>query len=263
MKKTSLALVLVSLVATPALANPKKINLSEYKTVAVQPVLAASNTRGLFESQLAAAASTLTISADRGAAARKTSAKLEGGSGFGFAGKAQAADVLLLNIGTTIGMLPTTMNIDPAAAKQRIPQFQAALTAVKGKVAAEVVKAIELALAAADAGDFQTTTKALLVAMALSADSIRKGSERPHGYMATGLYVGLATMFIAAGQPTQPLADIAVPLVAYLKQDAVLGGADRKVAAQLEIIAGELVAPAPSLDKTLAAIEAMNAVKPD
>ena len=56
MFKNKLAiLALVSMITAPAVADTK-IKLSDYKTVAVQPVLAASDSRGLFESQLAASA---------------------------------------------------------------------------------------------------------------------------------------------------------------------------------------------------------------
>lgn len=266
MKNTITLLAFASLVAAPAFAGgPTKFKLSEYKTVAVQPVLSASDSRGLFESELAASASMLTIKPAQASAAKKASDAFLAGQdqGFGFAGKAQSTDVALLMIGDTLGMLPLAMKIDPAAAKQQAAQLQVVITKIEGKVAPNVTKGLNLALAAAQAGDFETTTKALLVTMAISADSITQGSERPHGYMATGIYAGLATLFVASEQPNQALAELAAPLVMLLEQDASMGGADRTVAAQLKIVAGELASPSPNLGKVVAAIQAMNAVKPD
>jgi hypothetical protein len=231
----------------------------------VQPVLSAGANHGLFESEMANVASGLTVKTDRVAVAKKaTTAGLDGKSqGFGFAGKAQNADIALLMIGDTIGMLPTAMKLDAAQAKQSAMQLAAIVAKIEGRVDPQVIKALNIALQACQEGDFDTTTKALLVAMATSADAIKKGSERAHGYMATGLYAGIATIFAASGTGNQTLADIGDPLVQYLQQDAALGGADRAVAAQVKLVAAELGKSAPSLDVVVGAIGAMNAVKPD
>src|SRR5690606_29896912 len=125
------------------------------------------------------------------------------------------------------------------------------LPKVEGKIDGEVIKAMRVALTAIQGDDFQTALKALLVAMAISADSIKKGSERAHGYVATGLYAGLASTWAAAGQKNEAFANIAAPLVMLLEEDAAMGGADRQVAAQLKIVAGEMNAAQPSLDKVV------------
>lgn len=263
MKNKIAILLLASTIAAPAFADTK-IKLSDYKTVAVQPVLAASDSRGLFESQMAASASGLSIKAESTTAAKKlSSAYLDGNQGFGFAGKAQGLDVALLMLGDTIGMLPMMLKVDPTKTKQQAGQLLAIVGKIEGKVDANVTKALTIAAQAAQSGDFETTTKALLVGMALSAEAIKKGSERAHGYMAVGLYVGLATLFVASGSQNQTMADLGAPLVMYLEQDAALGGADRAVAAQLKIVIGELGKSSPELAKMGSVIDALNAVKPD
>src|ERR1700712_2304361 len=125
MMKNKLAiLALVSMITAPAVADTK-IKLSDYKTVAVQPVLAASDSRGLFESQLAASASGLSLKADSAALGKKMSTANLESQGFGFAGKAQNLDVGLLMLGDTIGMLPMMMKADPARSKQQAGQLLA------------------------------------------------------------------------------------------------------------------------------------------
>lgn len=265
MKKTLASIVLASLLAAPVAAAPDaSFKLSDYKTIGVQPVLAASNTRGVFESQMAAVGAGLTLETDRAAAvAKAASTALDAGQGFGFAGKAQSSDVAMLIIGSTVGMLPAAMKFDGQDVKPIADELQTYVARLDGKVAPDVIKALNLALASARARDVETTAKAVLVAMALSADSIQKGSERAHGYLATGLYAGIATLWTAAGAANAALADIARPLVMLLEEDAAMGGADRAVAAQLKLVAGELRSATPSDGKVLAAIQAMTKVKPD
>ncbi len=259
--KTKIALfALTSLVATPAFAG--KFNLSEYKTVAVQPVLSASNTRGQFESELAAQAASYKF--QPGAASLKSlGGRADSKSGFGFAGTAQTSDIQLLFVSLGMGLTPGAMQEDAADLKAKVPMLKQWVGLLQGKVNPKVVEALNLAIAAIEVSDLQNTVKACLVAMALSADSIAKGSERVHGYVATGLYIGVATAFVRAGQQNQALANIATPLVALLEQDAVMGGADRAVAAQLKIVAGELASATPDATKAMGAIAAIQQIKPD
>lgn len=262
MKNTLASIVAaVSLLATPAFAG--KYNLAEYKTVGVAPVLGSSAARGTFGSELAAQASGLSVSADKGAAAAKAAGKGLDSSGFGFAGKAQGSDVALMVISTTLGMLPILLKVDAAKAKEKASQIQALMPKVEGRLAPDVVKAINIALTAVQGEDAQTALKALIVAMAVAADSITKGNERAHGYVATGIFAGVATMWAAAGSQNTALGSLGAPLIAYLEQDAAMGGADRQVAAQLKIVADELNGSAPSLDKIIAAIGVMQNIKPD
>lgn len=255
-------LLLASALSTPAFAG--KFDLATYKTVAVQPVLSASNSRGLFESQLAASAAMLSIKPEGVEPGKKAgNAFFERKQGFGFAGKAQAADMMLLAFGNAVGALPMMMKLDLDGAKQQATQLQALLGKLEGKVNPQVVEALTLAVMAAQAGEFELTMKAVLAGMAVSADSITKGSERAHGYMATGLYTGTVGLFALSGQPNQALADLSQPLVMYLEQDAALGGADRKIAAQLKLVGAEVAKPAPDFNNVFAAMQAMNAVKPD
>jgi hypothetical protein len=251
----------VSLLATPAFAG--KFNLSEYKTVGVAPVLSSSDARGVFGTELAAQASGLSIGADKGAVAQKAAGKALENSGFGFAGKAQGSDVALLIISTTLGMLPVALKLDAAKAKANASQIQALMPKVEGRLAPDVVKAINIALTAVQGDDIQTAVKALLVAMAVAADSIKKGNERAHGYVATGIYAGIATVWAAAGSQNTALGSLGAPLITYLEEDAAMGGADRQVAAQLKIVADELNGSAPNLDKVVSAIGVMQNVKPD
>lgn len=263
MKKNKIASIVaaVSLLATPAFAG--KFNLAEYKTVGVAPVLGSSAARGTFGAELAAQASGLTVSAAKGAVASKAAGKGFEGSGFGFAGKAQGSDVALMVISTTLGMLPILLKLDAAKAKAQATTIQELMPKVEGRLAPDVVKAINIALTAVQGDDMQTAVKALLVAMAVAADSISKGNERAHGYVASGIYAGIATVWAAAESQNTALGSIGAPLVTYLEQDAALGGADRQVAAQMKIVAGELNSAAPSLDKIVAAIGVMQNIKPD
>jgi len=261
MKKIATAVALTSMLATPVFAG--KFNLKEYKTVGVAPVLSASNTRGQFEATLAAQASTFTYAQDKADVTKKAASKGLETSGFGFAGKAGGGDVALLILGSTLGMLPAAMKLDAATAKNNATQIQALMPKLEGRVNGDVLKAVGIALTAIQGDDFQTALKALLVAMALSADSIKKGNERAHGYMATGLYAGLSATWAAAGQQNTAYAELAAPLVMLLEEDASMGGADRQVAAQLKIVGAEMAAGSPSLDKVVSAIGAMQAVKPD
>lgn len=263
MNKNIAICVFLSALLLPATSRAEEqINLDEYKTVAVQPVLAASNTRGVFESHMAAQASLLNVSPE---AAKKFS---ESGmpaddSGFGFAGKAKQSDVLILGASASFAMLPAVMKIQPDAVADTVTRLRSMLPVFQGKVSPDVVQMLEFSLAAASGGDMQTTSKSILMACGAAADAIGKGSERAHGYMATGLYTGFATLW-AVGEMSNPdYADLAAPLVVLLEEDAAMGGADRTVAAQLKLVAETLRTPKPSFDGIMSAMTTMAAVKPD
>lgn len=266
--KNKIAIVtLASVLATPVLAAPTPdFKLSDFKTVAVQPVLAASNTRGLFESQLAAMAAGVEGKPERFAAIKKAAAvALEGqDAGFGFAGKAQDSDLTMLVLGDTLGMIPALLKAGAHEnVKQAAQQLRLFVSKAGSKLAPQVVTALEMTLSAAESGHFQNTSKSLLLAMSLAADSIQPGSERLHGYLAVGIYAGFATVWAVGGQPSPAYAELASPLIALLEEDAIMGGADRQLAAQLRLIAKELVSETPDNAKVVAAIEAMNRVQAD
>jgi hypothetical protein len=261
MKKQIAVIALSALLASPAFAG--KFNLSEYKTVAVQPVLSASNTRGQFEAELASTAAGLSYQADKTVGVKKAANKYFDSKGFGFAGKASGGDIQLLAVASAIGMLPVMMKLDAEKAKQNAAQLAAYVEKIKGSVAADVTTALSLGLQAVQTDDMQTALKAFLVAMAIAGDSISKGSERQHGYISTGLYMGIATTWAAAGAQNTALANLAAPLVTLLEQDAAMGAADRQIAAQLKIVGTELNATAPNLQAIVGAIEAASTVKPD
>lgn len=263
MNKNIVICVFLASALLPASAGAdKQIKLSEYKTIAVQPMLAASNTRGVFESHLAAQATLLSISP---AASKKFAGISLGGddSGFGFAGKAKQSDIQILGAAASFGMLPALMKIQPEAVAESIVKLRAMLPIFEGKVSPDVVKLLDVALTAAANNDAQNTSRSLLMACGAAADAIGKGSERAHGYMATGLYSGFATLW-ALGETGNPAyADLAAPLVMLLEEDAAMGGADRAVAAQLKLIAETLRTSKPSFDGIMAGMVAMIAVKPD
>lgn len=268
MKNYIAVLGLLSAVIVPASASGQTgedIDLAEYKTVAVQPIIGASNFPGLFESQMAAQASMLKFSPEQISAAKTASeAHVDGGAaGFGFAGKAKLNDTLLLMTSSSIAMLPTMMAVDPAGAKQRLGAFEASVGTLEGKVDAKVVQTLALAVKAASLGDFQNTTKATLLAIGASTMAISKGNERAHGYMAAGIYGGLATLWAANGKTNKAYAELAGPLIMLLEKDAAMGGADRAVAAQLKVIAAQLAGPKPDLKTVMTAVAKMMAVKPD
>lgn len=261
-KNIALCALLGALVFSPSAHAEETINLSEYKTVAVQPVIAASNTRGLFESHMAAQASLITIGPE---AAKQVNAYANAreDSGFGFAGKAKQSDVVMLYVGSALGMMPTLIKINPDKVKETVAKLEILVAKLEGKVSIDVIVVLKVALIAAASGDLQSATKATISALGVAAESISKGSERAHGYMATGLYTGLATLWAAGGVTNVALADLAAPLVMLLEEDAAMGGADRKVAAELKKVAALLRTPSPDLSAIMSAATAMSAVKPD
>lgn len=249
-------LLLIAVLASSANAAPK-FNLKDYKTVSVQPLLGA---RGMAAGDLAA-------TADGDAPAAPQFAKVRGAlvdsKGFGFAGKASAVDKALLGFGASAGLLAYEMKIDPAHTKDNIAQVRDALGKIGTKLDPKVKAAFEAVLAAADAGNFQDTTKALLDAMMTSVEAITKGSERAHAYTAIGVYIGLAVMWSGMGKQSTALASLAPPLERMLEEDAVMGGMDRALAVQLKAVAEVVASASPTLDGLTPAVTAIGGLKPD
>lgn len=265
MKHTIAFIAVASLLGAPALADDApNYNLSDYKTVAVQPVVAASNTPGLFENQMAAAAAQLEMTADGRAAGQQGAAKYLGGDGgFGFAGKAKAKDIVLFDVAAKIGMLPLAIRLDAAQAKNFAVGLEGRVAKLRGTVSDKVLAGLVVALQAAKTGDVKTTAQTVLVTMTVATEGISSAeSARPHGYVAVGLYTGFATLLASAGQPNEDFALIAQPLIALLEEDAVMGGADRSMATKLRGVVGEF-RKTPDVSNILNAIGAMSAIKPD
>lgn len=253
-----IAIVTAMLIPTTAVAQDLG-ELSDYKTTVVQPVVGASNSPGLFEAQMAAAGAMLSPSAEQKAAAKK--ALPTGDSGFGFAGKAKMKDVLLLAIGTRLGMVPTLLEVAPE--RVQVPELEKMVNLTKGKVAPPVTRALENAVAAVKREDRAGVLRSLLIAARDSTLAISKGNQRAHGYMASGLLTGVAFVWGAAGVSNPDLGNLTRPLIALLNEDAVMGGADREVARHLGVVAAELRKPSPRVGPMRDAANGMASINPD
>lgn len=250
-------LLLIAVLASSAQANPK-FNLKDYKTVSVQPVLGA---RGTVSGDLAALASTGEATPNPKFAQAR--AAVTDGKGFGFAGKATRADMAMLGLGSVTGMLPATMKLDAAHLKDQVAQARAGLAKLGDKLDPRAVAAFTAALDSADNQDFTGTMKLLVDAMMTTVEGITKGKERVHAYTAIGLYFGLCTVWTAMGKQSTAFASLAEPLERMLEEDALMGGMDRAVSAQLKVVAETVGSAQPSLDKVAQAMTSLRDLKPD
>jgi hypothetical protein len=244
----------------------ESFELSRYETVAVQPVLAASSTPGVFERLMAADAGQLRVDSEQVAAASALAARLRSSdeeAGVDLAGRGQQPDLELLVAGTAFGLLPATMKAGQGEAATAVAELREILGRLEGRISRRSANHLVSSLDRAAAGDFESSTEALFLAMVAAVEGIETGSERAHGYVASGLYAGLCALWAAAGEQSVALGQLAPPLIALLEEDAVMGGADRAVARQLALVAAEVNRESPAAPPVFAAVEAMARVSPD
>lgn len=198
--------------------------------------------------------------------ARKTAAapaslpKLTGDSGFGFAGKAAAADIRVLRHAVLVGVYAGLVAQGDGNDKLRhtligsVDTVYASLTpGAKGAVAKLLQR---LANGKFDSAAIAATFRA-------AEAGIADGPQRAHGYLAAGLWAGLATMVAGIDGDRGPFVTMAGPLMVLLREDAEFGGADKTIARHMEVMSGLLGNKSPESSKILDLADQILKVNPD
>jgi hypothetical protein len=162
-----------------------------------------------------------------------------GEQGFGFAGQATDADLLVLRYAFIMGSTANQAS-DPAGLKTAVDvltESRVALAALDPKVLA----AVDRYLAAAREGNVDGNL--LANAFSVGEAGIATGDPRGHGYFVTGLWLGLSLLYATNPGNADAFCDMASPLSVLLEQDAVFGGTDMKLAAEVRRVGSLLRNP--------------------
>ncbi len=214
--------------------TPDDATILSARTVAVLPVLTTGNRVAAYRRLSAVVAS-----APAAASVAVAPVTVPSAEGFGFAGQATAADVVLLNLGAA--MASATLASATLAKQLGGEHFSNSLNSIQNhrsgalaQLSSAVLAQVDRFITAARAGevDLDATVRAL----AESEAGIGVGPARAHGYFTVGLWMGLASVFVANGLDGREIAEMAGPLATFLEKDAIFGGADTKLAGEVRTI---------------------------
>jgi len=221
--------------ATPApAAAPSDAELLGARTVGVLPVLATGDSAEATWARVGLALSG--IHGGHGALpVGPVTAELGGPSGLAFAGAAGDEDIRILRYGYFLGLVPTLVASKHESRVQVLATLAAGLDALAG-LDPDIVPAVKQALASTTTVDGAAFARVLAAAQR----GLAEGDPRRHGYLAAGMWLGLAAMAVWESRADATWLGMARPLATLLEEDAAFGAADRKVAEILRAVAKQL-----------------------
>ena len=222
---------------------PSDASILNAKTVGVLPVLATGSSRQAAY-QRVAALTVRGIEAKPGGDGAKLIELKDDGGGMAFAGSSSTSDVNILKYAFLVGGLAS--NADNPDLFTRTLAFLEGQRETLASLSPETVAAVDRFVAAAKAG--RLDGEALARAMSAAEQGISSGPARAHGYFATGIWLGISFIALAAGQPDENYYGMSVPLATLLEEDAQFGGSDQALAKEVRAIGQLLSQQRPSLD---------------
>lgn len=222
--------------AFAAEGGPSDAEIMSAKTVGVSPVLATGISR---DSAWQSVGQSLTVAHEaRGEAGVHTSdvIQLDADGGFGFAGSSSTSDLFVLHYGLLLGSFATNQG-DAKAMADAVGMLEAGRQHLASLTPAALA-AIDKFIAAARGGEVSGAALAQILASA--ERGIAEGDQRAHGYLASGVWLGLSVIVASAGGGNATFTGMAEPLAVMLDEDASFGGSDRRIAEQLRAAARTL-----------------------
>jgi hypothetical protein len=246
-----------------------EIDVEKLQVSQVQPVMLIDS--GARNQIRAAIARSGQLEADAGQKARIDSAVPaikapadHGSQGFGFGGSSSELDIISLQYGYMLGMLPIIQATSPEKFKDTLAMLDK-LAQVNQFYGPAAQAAIGQFVSAAKQGrlDDKAYMEMLSGATQGMASATNSEVERRHGYLLLGLWSGLTTIAVEAGAVTDNLANSGNTLVMLLKKDAAFGGSDVQLAAKLEAVIAQLKSATPNKAAIHENIQAMLSVEAD
>ena len=232
----ALALTAATLVTSPAARaahGPSDADLLGARTVGVLPVLVTGPSAAAW-TRLGVSLSLPVTAAD---APRVAVPAFEPGvaDGLAFAGTADDADVRILRYGYFLGLMPALVASSNASREATAAKLLGSIDTLT-PLGPEVVAAVRAALARPDEVDGAASARV----MALAQRGLADGDARKHGYLASGMWLGLTLLAVWQAEVDETLLGMAGPLADLLEEDAAFGGTDRGVAGVLRGVAEAL-----------------------
>jgi len=218
--------------------EPSDASLLEARTVGVLPVLSAGPSRDGAYLRMAAAVEQGAEASRPGLRAGEL-ASLDVDAGFAFAGESTEDDVHILRFAFILGGLAAEAH-DPHAVRETAHSLAAA-RGLLAPLSSDAIEALDRVVAAAHEG--RVDTRAIVESLRAAEEGIAAGPARAHGYLAAGLWFGLSMLAATLDEVDPGFIAMAGPLAMMLDEDAVFGGSDRRLAAELRAVAGLLGAP--------------------
>lgn len=238
--------------------DPQDAELLGAKTVGVLPVLATGMSRQ--ETYLHVTAMVMRgVEANVGGDGAKLVPMEASDGGFAFAGESTSADVRILRFAFVLGGLASNA-ADAELFKQAVGFLESEREAIAG-LEPRLIAAVDRYITGAKAG--QVNAQALVDSLGAAEVGIANGPERAHGYYATGVWLGLSYLALAAGEPDPNFYGMAAPLATLLEEDAGFGGSDLALAKEVRALGELLSTPRASLAGVQRHLEAALAVEAD
>jgi len=241
--------------------GPSAESLLGATTVGVLPVLSSGVSRDASYQRMAAYMSMgATLEAGTRPLARGGDlVELDIDSGFAFAGASTEADVAILKYAFLAASLTAQAN-DPAEIRDTAGVLEAG-RALLAPLSPETISAIDRFILTAKRG--QIDASALSASLMAAEAGIASGPARAHGYFATGVWLGVSVLAAALDEADPGFIAVAEPLAVMLDEDALFGGSDRQLAAQLRRLASLLSQPRLDGEAFMSALNAALSIEPD
>lgn len=244
-----IATALIVALGVPAFAaEPTDKAILGAKTVGVLPVLATGLSRKASNQALTLA--TAGRAEKPGVVDPNSVVKIDANSGFGFAGQATDADVILLGYGFVLSTLVLEAG-DPARLAKSVDVLKKGRE-VLAPLTPELVAAADRYIAAGMAG--RVDLEALAALLGAAQEGLAKGPARGHGYLVAGFWYGLTLVAVSNQSVSTDLVALARPLAELFDADAQFDGADRNVAANLRAMAAIIGAESIDVEAYKAAL---------
>ncbi|MBA2663292.1 MAG: hypothetical protein H0U74_13475 [Bradymonadaceae bacterium] len=236
------------------------LDFSQYKVVAVQPVLFGSKAESRYVQGTAHAASSASAERVRAVAASAPSLAQEEGLGFG--GSSTSSDIESMGLGYIVGILPLLM-ADAETLNEILTSLES--TPLVQGYHANVQQNLTALVSSARRDQLDTLAYLEFIRSAVGgmAGSEDPAVQRFHGYLLVGYWAGLALVASEVGDLRPVLVNSGKSLITLLVEDASYGGSDRKLAALVAEVVSKLEAGTANKDSVLKAAQAMLAVQPD
>jgi hypothetical protein len=249
--------------------QPMEGDIQQLQVTKVQPILLSdSGARNQVSAIFSVAANLKTDDAQKaritGAAPAITMPAADGEQGFGFGGSSTELDIVSLQYGYLLGMLPLLQASSPDKFKETVTMFDS-LAELNGFYGPEAQAAIKTFVGDAKQGKLNDKAYMEMITGATQgmASATDPSVERRHGYLLLGLWSGLTTLAVEAGAVPENLAASGNTLVMLLEKDAAFGGSDVQLAAKLKLVIAGIKAATPDKAAVQQHIQSMFSVEAD
>ncbi len=192
-------------------------------------------------------------------------AQASGDQGFGFGGQSGEIDLVSLQYGYILGVLPLLRATSSPEKFQELTAQLDQMAKLHALYTGEVGANAQLLVASAKAGEDNSDAYMNLLQSATRGISQAENveGERLHGYLLTGMWAGFAQLSTMAGGSNAQVAQIGDGIQHLLMKDASFGGSDQQLAAEVSVISGQLRGDKPDTEAVSRSVQKLLAVGAD